>query len=75
MALSCTADTDELFMVLSHHKNLNVILIVQNLFTKNPFYREISLNSTYHVLFKNPRDQRSIGILAQQFSPSNTKAI
>ena len=53
LALSCTADTDELFTVLSHHKNLNIILIAQNLFTKNPFYREISLNSTYHVVFKN----------------------
>ena len=37
------------------HDNLSVIYLTQNLFHKNQ--REISLNSDYMVIFKNPRDK------------------
>ena len=37
------------------HDNLSVIFLTQNLFHKNQ--REISLNSDYMVIFKNPRDR------------------
>lgn len=75
MALEATEDTAKIFTVGSHHFNTNVIIIAQNIFTKNKFFREISLNTSYHVLFKNPRDNSSIGTLAQQFAPNNTKDI
>jgi hypothetical protein len=42
----------ELFSVLCHHTNSVVILLTQNLFSKNPVFRDISLNTTYVVLFK-----------------------
>ena len=41
----------------SHHRNLSVIYIVQNLFHQGKGSRSISLNSHYLVLFKNPRDK------------------
>ena len=44
----------------SHHRNLRVIYIVQNLFHQGKGSRSISLNSHYLVLFKNPRDKLQI---------------
>ena len=43
-----------LFIRGSHHPNLSVIYIVQNLFHQGNGNRSISLNSHYLVLFKNP---------------------
>ena len=45
-----------LFTRGSHHRNLSVIYIVQNLFHQGKGSRSISLDSHYLVLFKNPRD-------------------
>ena len=45
-----------LFTKGSHHRNVSVLFLVQNLFPKNKFARTISLNAHYMVLFKNPRD-------------------
>lgn len=59
----------ELFTVLSHANNISVILMTQNLFSKNKFFRTVSLNSMYLTLFKNPRDGRQIATFAQQISP------
>ena len=49
-----------LFTKGSHHRNLSVIYIVQNLFHQGKGNRSISLNSHYLVLFKNPRDKLQI---------------
>ena len=43
-----------LFTKGSHHRNLSVLYIVQNLFHEGKGNRSISLNSHYLVLFKNP---------------------
>jgi len=50
----------------SHHKNLSVILLVQNLFHKNKHVRTISLNSHYLVLYKNHSDASQIANLFRQ---------
>jgi len=42
-----------LFTKLSHHYNISVIHITQNLFQGKKENRTISLNSNYFVLFKN----------------------
>lgn len=75
MALEATEDTAKIFSIGSHHYSCNIIFIAQNLFTKNKAFREISLNSTYHVLFKNPRDKSSITHFARQFAPGRTKDV
>jgi len=54
----------------SHHRNLSVILLVQNLFHKNKHVRTISLNSHYLVLYKNPRDASQIANLFTQMYPT-----
>ena len=71
------AETDErvtrLFTKGSHHKNISVIHILQNLFSKNKEQRCINLNSHYMILFKNPRDGSSIVNLAKQMYPNNVR--
>ena len=74
MALEATEDTAKLFSVGSHHYNINIIFLCQNLFTKNQYFRDISLNSTYIVLFKNIRDKLQITNFAKQFAPGKTRA-
>jgi hypothetical protein len=56
----------DLFTKVSHHRNLSVVLIAQNLFQKSRHARTISLNSHYMVLYKNPRDVGQFSILARQ---------
>ena len=54
----------------SHHRNLTVIYIVQNLFNQDKMMRTVSLNAHYLLLFKNPRDKSQIRTLAQQMYPT-----
>ena len=71
------SETDErvtkLFTKGSHHRNLSVMYLVQNLFGKNKEQRTISLNSHYLVVFKNPRDASQIVHLAKQMYPGRVK--
>ena len=53
--------------------NLSVVFVSQNLFYMGKKCRIISLNSTYIVAFKNPRDQSQIRHLACQMFPSKPK--
>lgn len=69
---SCDAIVD-LFTKGSHHKNLSVILISQNLFHQGRGQRDISLNANYIVVFKNPRDRAQIRHLARQVYPDDPK--
>jgi len=64
-----------LFTRGSHHRNLTVIYIVQNLFDQGKSMRTVSLNSQYMVLFKNPRDVSQITTLATQIFPKNSKVL
>ena len=64
-----------LFTVGSHHRNLSVIFIVQNLFHQGREMRNLSLNSHYIILFKNPRDRYQVSVLARQMYPGNSKFV
>jgi hypothetical protein len=52
-----------------HHRNVNVILITQNLFHQGRYCRDISLNAKYIVLLKDVRDMRRFSHLARQMYP------
>jgi len=67
--VSKSIDIAQLFTRGVHHKNISVILIVQNLFHQGKKSRDISLNTNYFVLFKNPRDSSQINTLARQIFP------
>ena len=63
----------DLFTKGSHHRNLSVIYIVQNIFHQEKEMRNISLNTHYIVLFKSPRDRQQISILARQVNPGRVQ--
>jgi len=62
----------DLFTRGSHHRNVSVVFLVQNLFHKNKYIRTISLNAHYMVLFKNPRDASQFASLARQMYPNRS---
>ena len=56
----------------SHHRNLSVIYIVQNLFHQAKGSHSISLNSHYLLLFKNTQDKLQVLTLAKHMYPGQT---
>jgi len=62
-----------IFTKISHHRNISVIFLTQNVFDKNKYARTISLNAHYLVLFKNPRDATQFATLARQMYPNTWK--
>lgn len=65
-------EIQELFTVHSHHKNISVFIISQNLFSRGPCARTISLNCRYIIVFNNPRDAVQIRRLGQQMFPEKS---
>jgi len=61
----------ELFTKGSHHRNISVIQITQNLYHQGRYCREISLNAKFLDLFKNFRDNQFM-FLARQVYPENS---
>lgn len=62
-----------LFTRSSHHRNISVILITQNIFHQSRHSRDISLNAKYIVVFKNPRDKIQFQHLARQIYPEKSQ--
>lgn len=62
--LAGASSTRSLFTKKSHHMNLSVLFLIQNLFHAD--VRTVSLNTHYFFLFKNPRDSSGVGALAKQ---------
>lgn len=56
----------EMFILGSHHKQISVFYITQNLFPNCPLFRLMSSNSHYFVLFNSQRHYRQINTLAHQ---------
>ena len=63
----------KLFTQGSHHKNLSVLYIVQNLFDKGRSMRTVSLNTQYLIVFKSPRDKTQIAHLGRQMYPRSSR--
>jgi hypothetical protein len=55
-------DVQTLFTVDSHHKNITIFLISQNLYSKGKCARTISLNCNYMIIFNNPRDSTNSSV-------------
>jgi len=62
----------DIFNKLSHHRNISILYLRQNVFDKNKHVRTITLNAPYLVLFKNPRDAGQLAILARQMYPNTS---
>ena len=64
-----------LFVVDGRHSNLSMIFLSQKLFIKNDYFRQISQNSDYYMLFKNPRNSQEIQTLSHQMTPGKKHLI
>jgi hypothetical protein len=65
----------DMFTKLSHHRDVSVVFVTQNLFHRNRFVRMMNLNTHYLVLFKNPRDANQVSVLARQMYPGRSKFV
>lgn len=62
----CNNAVSNIFTRGSHHLNISVIYLTQNLFFGSKHNRTMSLNTHYLILFKNPRDVGQITYLSRQ---------
>ena len=70
---SSSAAVCNLFTKGSHHNNLSVIFITQNIFHQGKGQRDISLNAQYIVIFRNLRDRTQIQHLSRQLCPEEPR--
>jgi Adenovirus IVa2 protein len=63
----------KIFTKVSHHMDVSVLYLTQNLFFGGKQNRTIGLNAHYLVLFRNPRDATQVSHLARQMYPGKTK--
>ena len=65
----------QLFTVFGRHLNLCLAFLTQRLFKNYEFFRQISQNSDYIGVFKNPRNSREIRTLASQITPKTLELL
>ena len=52
-----------------------MIFLSQRMFVNNEYFRQISQNSDYFCVFKNPRNSSEIRTLAQQLTPGSLELV
>ena len=62
----------DLFLKKSHHLKKSLFLLTQNLYYQGKYFRNLSLNCDYFIIFKNPRDQSQIATFSRQMFPNNS---
>ena len=64
----------DLFTEGAHHRNINLIFIIQNLLFQGKQSRTINVNAYYLILMKNPWDRQQVEVFERQVYPrkSNT---
>ena len=65
----------QLFTVHGRHLNLCLAFLTQRLFNNNEYFRQISQNSDYMCIFKNPRNSMEIRTLANQITPKTLELL
>ena len=66
LLLSTNKEVVEMFILGSHHKQISLFYLTQNLFPNCNMNRTMSNNAHYYVLFQNQRNFRQIHTLAHQ---------
>ena len=64
-------DMEDLFTKNSHHKNISVCYINQNIFCPGRYSRTINLNTHYLLIMRNPRDVSTMKVLGRQLGIGN----
>ena len=65
----------DLFTKHSHHRNITVLYLFQDMFPPCKYAKTISRNSHYIVAFKNPRDQLSMHNIISQAYPKTWEQV
>ena len=63
----------ELTCVVAHHCKVSIVYLLQNLYHNTDSSREVALNSSVIILFKNERSASQVRKLAGQIFPGNIK--
>ena len=71
--VSNSKSASDLFTRASHHRNMSVIFIVQNLYHQGKSTKDISLNEKYTVLFKNPHDKGQVQYFGRKIFPEHPR--
>lgn len=64
-----------LFTRGSHHLNLSIFFLTQNLFNQGKFMRNIGLNCHYIILMKSPRGKAQLTYLGREIFPGKSQYI
>ena len=70
--MSNSKEAERLFTQLSHHNNLSVIYLNQNLYYQGKCARTLNLNTAYTVLMRNPRNAQQVALLGRQLGMGKT---
>lgn len=65
----------DLFTKYSHHNDITVLFLCQDMFPPGKYSKSISRNAHYVVAFKNPRDQIGMRNLLLQAFPAQWKQV
>merc|ERR1712055_555824 len=57
------------------HMNMSLMFLTQRMFVNDEYFRQISQNCDYFVVFKNPHNSSEIRTLAQQITPGSLRLI
>ena len=68
-------DVCVLFTRRSHHRNISVRIITQNLFHHGRNCRDISLKAKYFVLFKNVSDKKLVFPSGESSAPEDSTGL
>ena len=68
----CDQRIADLFTKGSHHRNISIVYLTQNVFPQGKACRDIALNTQYLVLFNNPIDRQQVATLARRIYPSTS---
>ena len=69
----CDQRNADLFTKGSHHRNISIVYLTQNVFPQGKACRDIALNTQYLVLFNNPI-HRQVATFARRIYPSTSAA-
>ena len=62
----CDQRIADLFTKGSHHRNISIVYLTQNVFPQGRACRDIALNTQYLVLFNNTIDRQQVATLARR---------
>ncbi len=66
LLLSNNKAVAEMFILGSHHKQISLFFLTQNLFPNCDLFRTMSANAHYYVIFHNQRNFKQVHTLARQ---------